>query len=250
MRHIGLAVIFAMTCFGADDLLPIPATPKKPVVDDHQGQKIVDDYRWLENSADKDVREWSKAQNARTRVYLDAQPARVAVIEQLKKLYSTNAARFSALRYRGGVLFAIQTQPPKAQPFLVTLASVDDPGSARAIVDPNTIDPSGTTAIDFYVPSHDGKLVAVSLSKNGTEDGSVTVFEVATGKKIGDEIPRVNGATAGGSVAWNREANGDSTGFWYTRYPRVGERTGPDINFYQQVYFHKTGVSWINDVTR
>ncbi len=221
--------------FASDDLLPIPATPKKPVVDDHQGQKIVDDYRWLENSADKEVREWSKAQNARTRAYLDAQPTRATLIEQLKKLYSTNATRFSALRSAGGVLFAIETQPPKLQSFLVTLGSVNDAASARAIVDPNTIDPSGTTAIDFYVPSHDGKFVAVSLSKNGTEDGSVTVFEVATGKAVGEPIPRVNGATAGGGVAWNA----DSTGFWYTRYPRAGERTGADINFYQQVYFHK-----------
>jgi prolyl oligopeptidase len=231
---LGALLSIAMA-FASDDLPPVPATPKKPVVDDHQGQKIVDEYRWLENSADKEVREWSRAQNARSRAYLDAQPSRVKLVEQLKALYSTHATRFSSLRSAGGVLFAIESQPPKLQSFLVTLGSVNDAASARAIVDPNTIDPSGNTAVDFYVPSHDGKFVAVSLSKNGTEDGSVTVFEVATGKAMSEAIPRVNGATAGGSVAWNA----DSTGFWYTRYPRVGERTGPDINFYQQVYFHK-----------
>ena len=48
-------------------------------------------------------------------------------------------------------------------------------------------------------------------------------------------VPRVNGATAGGSVAWNR----DVSGFWYTRYPRAGERPAADLNFYQQVYFHR-----------
>ncbi len=237
MLVIGAGVMLIAMAFAADDLPPIPATPKKPVVDEHLGQKIVDDYRWLENGADKDVREWSAAQNARTRAYFDKLPARAELIDKLKKLYSTNSTRFSSLRSAGGVLFAIETQPPKLQSFLVTLASVNDAGSARAIVDPNVIDPSGTTAIDFYVPSHDGKMVAVSMSKNGSEDGSVTVFEVATGKAVGETIPRVNGATAGGSVAWNA----DSTGFWYTRYPRTGERTGPDINFYQQVYFHKLG---------
>ena len=66
------------------------------------------------------------------------------------------------------------------------MASPDDPASARTIVDPNVIDPTGSTTIDFYEPSLDGKLVAVSLSKGGSEDGSVSVFEVATGKQLGD----------------------------------------------------------------
>src|SRR6185295_3609601 len=111
------------------------------------------------------------------------------------------------------------------------------------VVDPNVMDPSGSTAIDFYEPSLDGKLIAVSLSKGGSEDGSVSVFEVATGKQLPDAIPRVNGATAGGSVAWNA----DASGFWYTRYPRAGERPPADLSFYQQVYFHRLGMAAAQD---
>jgi prolyl oligopeptidase len=230
-----LLLIFATGCFAADDLLPIPATPKNPVVDDYHGVKVTDDYRWLEAGATPEVQEWSKQQNARTRAYLDHLPARAAIVERLKQLYSTRSPRFDDLRFRGGLLFALETHPPRAQSFLIALTSPDDPASARTIVDPNAMDPTGATTIDFYVPSHDGKLVAVSLSKNGSEDGSLSVFDAATGKRLEDPIPRVNEATAGGSVAWN----GDSTGFWYTRYPRTGERAAADANFYQQVYFHK-----------
>ena len=50
-------------------------------------------------------------------------------------------------------------------------------------------------------------------------------------------MPRVNGGTAGGSVAWNA----DGTGFYYTRYPPGNERPKADLDFYQQVYFHKLG---------
>jgi len=227
----------------ADDLLPVPATPKKPVIDDYHGVKVADDYRWLEAGANAEVRDWSREQNARTRAYLDHLPMRPEIVERLKQLYSTPSSRFFALEFRGGTLFAMESQPPKLQSFLVTLASVDDPASARAVVDPNLIDPGGATTIDFFEPSKDGKLVAVSLSRNGSEEGSLAVFEVATGKKLPDAIPRVHGATAGGSVAWN----GDGSGFWYTRYPRVGERAAADMSFYQQVYFHRMGTPVARD---
>ena len=237
---MNITAAFLLLLVAIDD---VPPTLKKPVTDDYHGTKIVDDYRWLENFSSPEVREWSAAQNAHARAYLDPQPARAAIIESLNRLYKTESTRFNGLVFRGGTLFAIETQPPKLQPFLVTLASPDDPGSARAIVDPNALDASGGTAIDFYVPSLDGKLVAVSLSKGGSEEGSVAVFEVATGKQLPETIARVNGATAGGSVAWNA----DSTGFWYTRYPRAGERAEADLNFYQQIYFHRIGTPAADD---
>jgi len=105
------------------------------------------------------------------------------------------------------------------------------------IIDPNALSDKGSIAIDFYVPSLDGKLVAVSLSENGSEDGAAHVFETATGKELSDRVPRVNFGTAGGSFAWNA----DGSGFYYTRYPQGNERPAADANFYQQVYFHKLG---------
>lgn len=224
-------------CFLAADLPPVPDTPKRPVTDEYHGVKVVDDYRWLENGSSAEVREWSDAENARARAYLDNAPARAEIAARLKQLYSDQGASFSGLWERGGVLFAIETQPPKAQPILVTLASIDDPGSARAIVDPNALDASGSTTIDFYSPSLDGKKVAVSLSKGGSEDGTLAVFDAATGQRLSDSIARVNRATAGGSVAWNA----DASGLWYTRYPRPGERPDADLDFYQQVWFHRLG---------
>ena len=243
MSRIAIAILLsALPLIAADDL-SLPPTPKKPVTDDYNGVKVVDDYRWLEPAANPEVREWSSQQNARTRDYLDHLPARPAIGERLTQLYTAASMRFSALLFRRGVLFALKTQPPKQQPLLVTLSSSDDPGSARAIVDPKTLDPAGSTAIDFFVPSLDGKLVAVSLSKGGSEDGSVSVFDVATGKQLEDALPRVNGATAGGSLAWL----GDGSGFWYTRYPHAGERRDADLNFYQQVYFHRLGTPAAQD---
>jgi prolyl oligopeptidase len=214
-----------------------PATPKKPVTDAYPGVSVTDDYRWLENYSDPAVRSWSEAQNQYTRKYLDSLPLRATLSDELKRLYSRPSARYSALQTRPGALFALKHQPPLEQPLLVLLKSADEPDSERVIVDPNRLDPAGGTEIDFYVPSLDSKYVAVSLSKGGSESGDVHVYELATGQEVGASIPHVNGGTAGGSLAWNA----DGSGFYYTRYPRAGERSPEDVNFYQQVYFHRLG---------
>src|SRR6185436_14853696 len=143
----------------------------------------------------------------------------------------------------GGTLFALKVEPPKQQALLVALASEDDPASARVVVDPNLLDPTGGTSIDWYVPSPDGSRVAVSLSEGGSERGNAHVFESATGRELGEAVRRVNYGTAGGSLAWDA----DGTGFYYTRYPREGERPAADLDFYVQVYHHRIGTPETSD---
>ena len=214
-----------------------PTTEKKPVVDEYFGTAVSDDYRWLETWGDPAVQAWSEAQNAHARFTLDRLAGVAEIGEEVRRIASFPSPGYSGLAFRGGTLFAIKNQPPKQQPFLVTLGSADRTSSERALVDPNAIDPKGTTSIDFYVPSLDGRLVAVSMSEGGSESGSVSVYETASGRKLPDLVPRVNGGTAGGDVAW---AAGN-TGFFYTRYPRADERPPKDLDFYQQVYFHALG---------
>ena len=216
-----------------------PATPKRPVIDEYQGVKVTDDYRWLENWDDPAVKQWSAAENARTREYFDQLPARPLIRERLKQLAAGESAAYSDLQFRGGTLFAIRYQPPQQQPTLVALRSADDPAGAKVIFDPNAVSAKGSLSVDFYVPSLDGKYVAAALSENGSEDSSAHVFEVATGRQLSDVIPRVNFATAGGSLEWKA----DGSGFYYTRYPQGNERAPEDVNFYQQVYFHKLGAA-------
>ena len=205
--------------------------------------KVIDDYRWLEDQNDPAVRQWVDEQNRYTRSIVDRIPAREQIHARLKELYRDTSPDYLNLRYCGGVLFALKWQPPKNQRFLVVLGSLDAPSSERTIVDPNQLDSRGTTSIDFYVPSLDGRLVAISLSTGGSEEGTVHVYEVESGRELSDFVPRVNYPTGGGSVAWN----GDGSGFYYTRYPRAGERPTEDLNFYQQVYFHKLGKPTGND---
>lgn len=222
---------------------PAPKTAKKPVTDEYQGQKIQDDYQWLENDNDPAVKKWSDAENQRTRGYLDKLPDRAAIEKQLTEWYAKTSPSYSGLTSRPGILFALKFQPPKQQQMLVTLSSADDLKSEKMLLDPNVLDTKGTTAIDWFAPSRDGKYVAISISKGGSEDGTLHIYETATGKALPDSIAHVQFPTAGGSAAWNA----DGTGIYYTRFPRKGEKPDTELNFYQQIYFHKLGTSDSDD---
>ena len=214
-----------------------PETPKKTVTDEYYGVKVEDDYQWLENDADPAVKTWSDAQNQRTRAYIDKLPDRATIEKQLTDWFAKTSPSYSGLVSRPGILFAMKFQPPKQQQMLVTLVSADDLKSEKMVLDPNALDAKGTTAIDWFMPSRDGKYVAISISEGGSEDGTLHVYETATGRASPDSIAHVQYPTAGGSAAWNA----DGTGIYYTRFPRKGERPDADLNFYQQIYFHKLG---------
>ena len=235
---LSLVVAAAALALGKVTLVARPPdTPTKPVTNEYHGVTVEDPYQWLENDEDSQVKMWSDAQNQRTRKYLDSLPNRAAIETQLKEWYAKTSASYSLLVSRPGILFALKFQPPKQQPLLVTLASADDLKSEKVVLDPNLLDSKGTTAIDWFVPSLDGRYIAISLSRGGSEDGTLHFYETATGKASADTIAHVQYPTAGGSAAWNA----DATGVYYTRFPRKGERPDADLNFYQQIYFHKLG---------
>lgn len=237
LRHLLCAAALGAASTAVAAPPALPPTPKKPVTDVYHGVSVTEDYRWLEDGADPVVRKWSDAQNKHTHAILDAQPQRAVIAKKLRALHAGKSVSYYGLQPRQGMLLAMKNQPPKQQPFLVALKSADDTKSERVVLDPNYLDPSGDTTIDFYVPSMDGSKVAVCLSKNGSEDGSVYVYDVKSGKALEDVVPGVNYPTAGGSVAWR----GDGAGFFYTRYPKGDERAPEDMHFYQEVFFHKIG---------
>jgi prolyl oligopeptidase len=221
--------------FNCTDISTPPVAEVRMVTDTLHREIVSDPYRWLEDWNDPDVQSWSEQQNLYARDYLENLPGRNKIRERLTQIYNSAFPSYYSLSWRGGKLFAKKYQPPLNQPLLVVMTDPDNPDTEQVVLDLNSFDPSHRTSMDWYQPSPDGQKVAVSLSKGGSEEGDLYLFDTSSGEPQDIVIARVNRGTAGGDLAWLA----DGSGFYYTRYPSPGERPDEDLNFYQQVWFHQ-----------
>lgn len=213
------------------------------VSDTLHGVVVTDPYRWLENWDDPEVKSWSEGQNRYARDYLDNLPNVKKIRDRVTQIYHTSSISYYYLTWQGKKLFSMKAQPPLNHSMLIYLPSANKLDQETIIIDPNKLDPTGGMSILWYKPSPDGQLVAVCLTEGGSEIGNVHLFETETGKQVDEVIKNVNRGTAGGDLAWL--PNG--SGFYYTRYPIPDERPNEDLNFYQQIYYHRLGTSVEND---
>ena len=117
---------------------------------------------------DPAVKAWSERRIANPRLSRQiAGPGRDR--ETTHRVVRENIAELFRIVARPGRLFAMKFQPPKQQPMLVTLTSANDLKSEKVLLDPNKIDHQGTTAIDWFVPSLDGRKWPSRFRKAGVK---------------------------------------------------------------------------------
>ena len=197
-----------------------------------------DEWTWLEQVDDPAARAWTAEQAARTEAHLAALPVRERVREVVRILMHSETGRYSHAESAAGAVFALKSVPPKPQPVLVRIDDVEDPASETVLLDTSLIDEAGTTAIDWFRPSPDGTTVAVSLSRNGSEDGYVSRFDARTGDPIDSDDALHVGVF--GSVAWRQ----DGSGVWYTRFRDFASSSIPS---YQELAYHRWGTAMADD---
>ncbi|MEP6651154.1 MAG: hypothetical protein ABJA74_14785, partial [Lapillicoccus sp.] len=216
-----------------------PAYPPTPTVDTVEvlhGASIPDPYRWLEQGDDPETRAWTERQNARTEAWLAAAPGRAAIRRRLDELLAIGA--LSVPTPAGGRYFYQRRDGRQNQPVLYVRDGLA--GADRVAIDPNALDAAGTTALDWFFPSDDGRLLAYGLSENGSEQSVLHVLDVDRGATLPDRIPRTRAA----DIAWLP----DGSGFYYTRYPAPGEVPAKDEPYHRSIYFHTLGRDPAEDV--
>jgi prolyl oligopeptidase len=212
-----------------------PETPAHDISDVLHGETIADPYRWLEDGDTPETRLWTDRQNALTEAYLAAAPGRERVRDRLEELLAIGV--ISVPTPVRGRYFYIRRDGRQNQPVLYWREGAD--GQDRIAVDPNALNAAGTTALDWYYPSEDGRLLAYGLSENGSEESVLHLVDVQSGQHLPDRIPRMRSA----SLAWVP----DGSGFYYSRYPAAGEVPRGEEHYHRAIYFHVLGTDPASD---
>jgi prolyl oligopeptidase len=186
LAALGLTLA-ALSSFAAPPVAPVRDTPETI-----HGVTVHDPYRYMENVKDPEVLAWMKAQGDYARTTLDAIPGRDALLKRIVELTaSTGNAVGEVIRMPGGKLF-FMTRIKGEKQFKLMLR---EPGHAdRVLVDPQKEqDRTGVPhAVNWFVPSWDGQYVAYGMSAGGSEQASLYILDLKTGKHVGKPIPRVN----------------------------------------------------------
>ena len=194
-----------------------------------------DPYRWLENAESAETQKFVREQTARARRLLDALPGREEIGRRLAELLAIGMV--GTPQTGGPYYFYLRREGAQNQPILYVREGTKAPD--RALVDPNTLSGDGTTAMDWWYPSRDGRYVVYGLSSGGSEMSTLHVVDSATGQLLPDTIERTRAA----SIAWKP----DHSGFYYSRYPAPGEVPAGEEVYHRRICYHALGTDPAGD---
>ena len=193
------------------------------------GVEISDPYRWLEEGDAEEVRRWTAAQNARTDAWLASVPARAGIRRRLQQLLGIGVLG-TPTPARGRYVYQ-RRDGSTNQPILYVRDGLE--GTDRVAIDPNALSADGTTALDWYHVSPDGRRLAYGLSADGSEQSVLHLLDLDTLAPLADRIPHTRSC----DLAWLP----DNAGFYYTRYPTPGSVPAGEEQYHRAVWFHRIG---------
>jgi prolyl oligopeptidase len=215
----------------AAKLFDYPDTRAEDVVETLQGKTIHDRFRWLENGDDPKVKAWASAEDAFARERLGKLPEKEAIKKRLEE-----------------VLYVDQQSPPSKEGKRYFWSHRDarqekgvlwwkegKTGAQKVLIDPNTWSTDGSVALGAWEPSHDGLHLAYLKREHNSDEATLYVMDVASGKVSTTDV--IDGAKYAG-VSWNPRGDG----FYYTYLPPVSQSvTVADRPGFAEVRFHKLG---------
>lgn len=234
-----LLLVAILLAVGAGYVLIRQLDQVKPIVrniptDNYFGTPIADPHRWLENDTAPEVAGWVRQQNEKTFAYLNNIPFRDQLRKRLTDLW--NYERYSAPYKQSGYYIFSKNDGLQNQSVIYFQKKLTD--QPQVLLDPNTLSDEGTVAVGALAFSKDGKYLAYSLSKAGSDWNVIYIRDMATGKLLDEKIEWVKFS----GIAWQ------GNGFYFSRYdaPAKGMEYS-NANEYHKVYYHRIGTDPATD---
>ena len=226
LASLVLTSVLVLPAADTTSSLPSPPVAKKvPKITEINGHKLVDNYYWLRDKKNPEVKAYLEAENA----YTDAVMKPTEALQ--KKLYDEMLSRIKEtdveVPYKeGGYFYYLRTEAGKQYGIRCRKNGSLD-ATEEIVLDVNELAKGQTfMSLGAFEVSDDGNLLAYTTDNTGFRQYTLAVKDLRTGKMLVDHAERVD------SVAW---ANDNKTIF-YTVEDEVSKRP-------YQLYRHAVGTS-------
>ena len=215
--------------------LKYPDTKKENIVDDYNGVKVGDPYRWLEDDNSEQTKAWVQEENKVTFDYLSKIPYRDKIKKRIEEMW--NYPKYGAPFQKGDYYYFQKNDGLQNQSVWFTQKGLT--GKPEVFIDPNKLADDGTVSLGGINFSLSGKYAAYTIQKSGSDWQEGYIMDVATKKLLTDKLTWLKFT----GFSWK----GDE-GFYYGRFPEPkGEDELKGKNTNQQVYYHKVGTEQSED---
>lgn len=213
-----------------------PITRKDDIKETYFGNIIEDPYRWLENDLSEETASWVSEQNKHTQNYLSNIPFLSKIKIDLTEMW--NYEKYSSPYKEGPYYLFYKNNGLQNQSILYIQQGLN--GKPEVLINPNTINEKGTSAIGTTSMSKKQQYFAYSVSDAGSDWQSIYIMDVKTKKLLNDTLKYIKFS----SISWV----GDE-GFYYGGYDRpINEKEKYSAKTqYQKIFYHKIGTPQSSD---
>lgn len=215
--------------------LKYPDAPKSETVDTYFDLKVSDPYRPLENDTSASTLKWVDAERKVTEDYLSQIPFRDALRKRLTTLFDYKKSGMPSKH--DGWYYMYENDGLQNQSVLYRTKELGV--KPEVVLDPNTLSDDGTVALTGVSISNDGKYIAYTISRSGSDWSEIYVIDAATLQRLPDHIE------------WAKFTGADwqGDGFYYSAYDRPVEgKEFSNANENHRIYYHRLGTPQSDDV--
>lgn len=223
-----LFITLNMSTITAASKIIYPQTKTENVVDTYFDSKVSEPYRWLENDRSPETLEWVTVQNKLTTDYLSHIPYRETLKNRIKEI--SNYPKYGVPFMKNNKKYFYKNNGLQNQSVLYVTDEATH--TSKVVLDPNKLSADGTVALNIVEFSNNGKYLAYSIARSGSDWNEIYVMDLETNKLLTDVIKWVKFS----GIAWK----GD--GFYYSAYDApVAGKEYSNKNEFHKIYYHKIG---------